>query len=447
MIFIVFLSRKIFNFLYLNIVLTTYYLLLYNLSKKYQGVVNVEKPAISSDIIRGHIDTIILHVLSTGDKFPQQISDEIDKKSENEYQINQATLYSSLKRLETNKLVTSYLNDSDVGRRKFFKITSKGSELLNENYASWPTSKKLIDKLMDIKENPITNTIFVTHNDTKNNNEKSKDLSITKSIDNTVKIDKSIITESTIVSDIKQGEIEENSDKSFNFRNVLNSLILESRKNLEKDNPPLEVLSSITPKEEKIEKEKFNDVIDNVTENSQQKNTNIGKIDYSDLFLMSKNDGFKIRISTKDSYKSVGNFYDKKLAFFSMLTLFALCIIQFLPIYITFGNVIFNNVFPIIFVLASVIVTSATFIFFLINKKHTSPNIINNEKIKTSAIISFNLTLVTYALVLLFSVNLRATINIINYLLFPFFIYFDIVLYFVIEKLLYKTNFFRIESK
>ena len=63
----------------------------------------MEKPSISSDLIRGHIDTIILHVLSFGDKFAQQISDEINVKSENKYQINQATLYSSLKRLENLK--------------------------------------------------------------------------------------------------------------------------------------------------------------------------------------------------------------------------------------------------------------------------------------------------------------------------------------------------------
>ena len=66
--------------------------------------------SINSDLIRGHIDTIILRSLSDGDKFPQEISDYVFKISNENYSINQATLYSSLKRLETTKLLkTSFI--------------------------------------------------------------------------------------------------------------------------------------------------------------------------------------------------------------------------------------------------------------------------------------------------------------------------------------------------
>ena len=43
----------------------------------------MEQHTISSDLIRGHIDTIILHALVDGDKYAQQISDAIEEKSEN----------------------------------------------------------------------------------------------------------------------------------------------------------------------------------------------------------------------------------------------------------------------------------------------------------------------------------------------------------------------------
>ena len=82
----------------------------------------MEQHAISSDLIRGHIDTIILHTLLDGDKYAQQISDSIEEKSEKEYKINQATLYSSLKRLESLRFVKSYWNDSETGRRKYFNL-------------------------------------------------------------------------------------------------------------------------------------------------------------------------------------------------------------------------------------------------------------------------------------------------------------------------------------
>ena len=41
------------------------------------------QPTISSDLIRGHIDTIILHTLIESDKFAQQISDAVEYKSGN----------------------------------------------------------------------------------------------------------------------------------------------------------------------------------------------------------------------------------------------------------------------------------------------------------------------------------------------------------------------------
>ena len=44
----------------------------------------MEQKAISSDLIRGHIDTIILHTLLSGDKHAQQISDAIEEKSQNQ---------------------------------------------------------------------------------------------------------------------------------------------------------------------------------------------------------------------------------------------------------------------------------------------------------------------------------------------------------------------------
>ena len=109
----------------------------------------MEKKAISSDLIRGHIDTIILYSLFDEDKHAQQISDSIEQKSNNEYKINQATLYSSLKRLENLKHVSSYWNEADDGRRKFFHLTEQGKYLVENNLSDWSYSKNIIDRLMD----------------------------------------------------------------------------------------------------------------------------------------------------------------------------------------------------------------------------------------------------------------------------------------------------------
>ncbi len=117
--------------------------------------------AISSDLIRGHIDTIILYSLKDGDKFAQQISDSVEKKSGNQYEINQATLYSSLKRLENLKYVEAYWNDSENGRRRFFRLTDLGNQTVENNLSNWAYSRAIIDKLMDTEPDPIVKTEYV----------------------------------------------------------------------------------------------------------------------------------------------------------------------------------------------------------------------------------------------------------------------------------------------
>ena len=47
---------------------------------------------ISADLIRGHINTIILRSLYDGDKYGYEIIDEIEKKSGGMYTIKQPTL-------------------------------------------------------------------------------------------------------------------------------------------------------------------------------------------------------------------------------------------------------------------------------------------------------------------------------------------------------------------
>ena len=54
---------------------------------------------ISADLLRGHTDTIILKLLMDGDKYGYEISKLIQTNSNNEYELKEATMYSSLKRL------------------------------------------------------------------------------------------------------------------------------------------------------------------------------------------------------------------------------------------------------------------------------------------------------------------------------------------------------------
>ena len=104
---------------------------------------------LSSDLLRGHTDTIILKLLLDGDKYGYQITKLIYEDSDNVYELKEATMYSSLKRLEQDSHITSYWGDeTHGGRRKYYRITKSGRELYENNKANWDFSKKILEKLL-----------------------------------------------------------------------------------------------------------------------------------------------------------------------------------------------------------------------------------------------------------------------------------------------------------
>lgn len=107
--------------------------------------------SISADLIRGHINTIILRALYERDKYGYEIMNDIEAKSHGQYTLKQPTLYSALKRLETQGYIKAYWKKDDVtagGRRKYFTLTEIGKEMTEKNLAEWEYSRTIIDSLI-----------------------------------------------------------------------------------------------------------------------------------------------------------------------------------------------------------------------------------------------------------------------------------------------------------
>ena len=104
---------------------------------------------ISSDLLRGHTDTIILKLLMSGDKYGYELSKLIHSNTCGEYDLKEATMYSSLKRLESDGGITSYWGDeTQGGRRKYYQITEKGKSIYRENKENWEYAKRILDQLL-----------------------------------------------------------------------------------------------------------------------------------------------------------------------------------------------------------------------------------------------------------------------------------------------------------
>jgi len=113
-----------------------------------------QKNNISSDLIRGHINTIILRTLYERDKYGYEIIEEIEAKSHGQYTLKQPTLYSALKRLESQGYINAYWKTDEVsqgGRRKYYTLTDSGREISERNQAEWEYSRTVIDNLISDK--------------------------------------------------------------------------------------------------------------------------------------------------------------------------------------------------------------------------------------------------------------------------------------------------------
>lgn len=103
----------------------------------------------SSDLLRGHTDTMILKLLLNHDRYGYEITRLIHENSGMEYELKEATMYSSLKRLESGGHINSYWgSETQGGRRKYYSITPAGRELYESNIKSWEDAKAILRNLL-----------------------------------------------------------------------------------------------------------------------------------------------------------------------------------------------------------------------------------------------------------------------------------------------------------
>lgn len=103
---------------------------------------------ISSDLLRGHIDTFVLSALMSGTKYGNEIRRYIAQKTDNLYIPNEQSLYSAYHRLEDAECIKGYWGENVGATRKYYTITEKGKDQYELNKREWANAKKLIDFLI-----------------------------------------------------------------------------------------------------------------------------------------------------------------------------------------------------------------------------------------------------------------------------------------------------------
>ncbi|MGL5434071.1 MAG: PadR family transcriptional regulator [Lachnospiraceae bacterium] len=105
--------------------------------------------SMTSDMLRGHTETIILAHLLEQDSYGYQINKDILQKTNNLYELKEATLYSAFRRLEQDSLIVSYWgNEGSGARRRYYSITDAGREAYERQKREWEQTKAIIDKIL-----------------------------------------------------------------------------------------------------------------------------------------------------------------------------------------------------------------------------------------------------------------------------------------------------------
>lgn len=102
---------------------------------------------ISSDVIRGYTDTMILSILWDEPSYGYEISRTIKTMSGGKYVIKETTLYSAFTRMEKNGYLESFpMEDLKTGKKRtYYCLTDLGRQYYLEKCDEWKLTKEVIE--------------------------------------------------------------------------------------------------------------------------------------------------------------------------------------------------------------------------------------------------------------------------------------------------------------
>jgi PadR family transcriptional regulator, regulatory protein PadR len=103
----------------------------------------------TAEMLKGHLDAIILSAVEAGDAHGYAIIDAIKRQSGGTFDLTEGTIYPALHRLEQAGLLESRWIVPDSGRkRRVYSLTPSGRRSLDSRRASWNDFATAIDRFL-----------------------------------------------------------------------------------------------------------------------------------------------------------------------------------------------------------------------------------------------------------------------------------------------------------
>ncbi|KLU74939.1 PadR family transcriptional regulator [Clostridium botulinum] len=104
---------------------------------------------INRELLKGSTVILILKLLNEKPMYGYEMIKKIEKRSNGIFSFKEGTLYPILHSLENNNFVESYWDDTNGKRkRKYYKITEKGTLELKDKKEEWVTFTSTINHIL-----------------------------------------------------------------------------------------------------------------------------------------------------------------------------------------------------------------------------------------------------------------------------------------------------------
>lgn len=106
--------------------------------------------AVDKSLLSGSTTMLILKLLESKDMYGYQMIDELNKRSNETFNLKAGTLYPILHGLEHEGMVNSYDDNADSARvRKYYHITNKGKKLLSDKQEEWNSYTNAVNQVLN----------------------------------------------------------------------------------------------------------------------------------------------------------------------------------------------------------------------------------------------------------------------------------------------------------
>lgn len=103
-----------------------------------------------AEALKGHLDALILAVLSAGPSHGYAIIEQLKARSGGELELPEGTIYPALHRLERDGLLASDWSTVSGRRRRVYRLTDRGTRELGERRVRWRRFAATIEAVLAV---------------------------------------------------------------------------------------------------------------------------------------------------------------------------------------------------------------------------------------------------------------------------------------------------------